>query len=57
MDRFDCTGFNNRPQPCSRCNVMANTLASCAVDCGFQPQSGQTNTEIGIYCFSAKQAA
>ena len=33
-------------------------LVSSVVDCGFEPQSGQTEDfEISIYCFSAKQAA
>ena len=38
--------------------VMVSVLASSAVDCGFEPQSGQTkNYKIGICCFSAKHAA
>ena len=37
---------------------MVSVLASCAVDRGFEPQSGQTKDyEIGICCFSAKHAA
>ena len=37
---------------------MVSVLASCAVDCGFEPQSGQTKDYIiGICCFSAKHAA
>ena len=38
--------------------VMVSVFASSAVDRGFEPRSGQTkNYEIGICCFSAKQAA
>jgi hypothetical protein len=37
---------------------MVSVLASCAVDRGFEPQSGQTKDfKIGICCFSAKHAA
>ena len=37
---------------------MVSVLASCAVDRGFEPQSGQTKDYIiGICCFSAKHAA
>ena len=38
--------------------VMVSMLASGAVDCGFEPWSGQTKDyKIGICCFSAKHAA
>ena len=34
---------------------MVSVLASSTVDCGFEPQSGQTKDyKIGICCFSAK---
>ena len=37
---------------------MVSVLASSAIDRGFDPRSGQTKDyKIGIYCFSAKQAA
>jgi hypothetical protein len=37
---------------------MASVLASSAVDCGFEPRSGQIKDyEIGICCFSAEYAA
>jgi hypothetical protein len=37
---------------------MVSVLASSAVDCGFEPRSGQTKDyEIGICCFSAKHAS
>ena len=37
---------------------MISMLVSSAVDCGFEPRSGQTEDyEISICCFSAKQAA
>ena len=37
---------------------MVSVLALCAVDRGFEPQSGQTKDYIiGICCFSAKHAA
>ena len=39
------------------CGETVSMLAS-AVDCGFEPRSGQTKVyEIGICCFSAKYAA
>ena len=38
--------------------VMVSMLISSAVDCGFEPWSGQTKDyKIGICCFSAKHAA
>jgi hypothetical protein len=38
--------------------VMVIVLTSSAVDCGFEPRSGQTKDfKIGICCFSAKHAA
>ena len=38
--------------------VIVNVLASSAVGHGFEPRSGQTKDyEIGVCCFSAKQAA
>jgi hypothetical protein len=37
---------------------MLSMLALGAVDCGFEPRSGQTKDyKIGICCFSAKHAA
>ena len=37
---------------------MVSVLVSSAVDCGFEPRSGQTKDyEIGICCFSTKHAA
>ena len=37
---------------------MVRVLASSAVDCGFEPRSGQSKGyKIGICCFSAKDAA
>ena len=37
--------------------VMVSVLASNMIDRGFEPWSGQTKDyEIGICCFSAKQA-
>ena len=37
---------------------MVSVFASSAVDCGFEPRSGQTKDDkIGICCFSAKHAA
>ena len=37
---------------------MVSELASSAIDCGFESQSGQTKDyKIGICCFSAKHAA
>ena len=43
----------------SKCigGVMVSVLALSAVDCGFEPRSGQTKDyKIGICCFSAKHA-
>jgi hypothetical protein len=38
--------------------VMVIVLTSSAIDCGFEPRSGQTkDCEIGICCFSAKHTA
>ena len=38
-------------------DLMANVLASSAVDRGLDARSGQTKDyKIGIYCFSAKHA-
>ena len=37
---------------------MVSVLASSAVDCRFEPRSGQTkDNETGMCCFSAKHAA
>ena len=37
---------------------MVSVLTSSAVDCGFEPRSGQTKDyKIGISCFSTKHAA
>ena len=37
--------------------VMVSMLTSSAIDCGFEPWSGQTKDyKIGICCFSAKHA-
>ena len=37
---------------------MVSVLASSAVDCRFEPRSGQAkDNETGICCFSAKHAA
>ena len=37
------------------CGVMVSVLTLSAVDCGFEPQSGQTKDyRIGICCFSSK---
>ena len=37
---------------------MVSVLASCVVDSGFEPRSGQTKDyKIGICCFSAKHTA
>ena len=37
---------------------MVSMLASSEIDCGFEPQSGQTKDyKIGICCFFAKYAA
>ena len=39
-------------------SVMVSVLASSAIDCGFEPRSGQTKEyKMGIRCFSAKNAA
>jgi hypothetical protein len=39
-------------------SVMVGVLALSAVDCGFEPRSGQPKDfKIGICCFSAKHAA
>ena len=39
-------------------NVMVSVLASSAIDCGYDPRSGQTKEyKIGMCCFSAKNAA
>jgi hypothetical protein len=39
-------------------SVMVSVLASSAIDCGYEPRSGQTKEyKIGICCFSAKNAA
>ena len=38
--------------------VMVSVLASGEVDCGSEPQSGQTKDyEIGMCCFSTKREA
>jgi hypothetical protein len=38
--------------------VMVSVLALSAVDCGFEPRSGQTKDyKIGICCFSTKHTA
>ena len=38
--------------------VMVSVLTSNAVDCGFEPPSGQTKDyKIGICCFCAKHTA
>ena len=37
-------------------DVIVSVLTSSAVDCGFEPRSGQTkDNKIGMYCFSAKK--
>jgi hypothetical protein len=37
---------------------VVSVLTSSAVDCGFEPRSGQTKDyKIGISCFSTKHAA
>ena len=37
---------------------MVSVLAASVVDCGFEPQSGQTKDyKIGICCFFSKHAA
>ena len=39
-------------------SVMVSVLASSAIDCGYEPRSGQTKEyKIGICCFSAKNAS
>ena len=39
-------------------SVMVRLLAPSAIDCGYEPRSGQTKEyKIGICCFSAKNAA
>ena len=39
-------------------DVMVNWFVPSAVDCGFEPRSGQIKDyKIGICCFSAKYAA
>jgi hypothetical protein len=39
-------------------SVMVRVLASSAIDCGYEPRSGQTKEyTIGICCFSAKNAS
>jgi hypothetical protein len=39
-------------------SVMVSVLASSAIDCGYDPRSGQTKEyKIGMCCFSAKNAA
>jgi hypothetical protein len=38
-------------------SVMVSVLALSAIDCGYEPRSGQTKEyKIGICCFSAKNA-
>ena len=38
--------------------MMVSVLASSAINCGFEPRSGQTKEyKIGMCCFSAKHAA
>jgi hypothetical protein len=39
-------------------SVMVSVLTSSAINCGYEPQSGQTKEyQIGICCFSAKKAS
>ena len=39
-------------------SIMVSVLASSAIDCGYEPRSGQTKEcKIGICCFSAKNAS
>jgi hypothetical protein len=39
-------------------SVMVSVLASSAIDCGYEPRSGQTKEyTIGICCFSAKNVS
>ena len=37
--------------------VMVSVIATSAVDCGFEPRSGQTKDSNWHLCFSAKHAA
>ena len=53
-----CHSYSVKPMPNRIGSVMVSVLTWSAVDCGFEPQSGQTkNYKIGICCFSANQAA
>ena len=39
-------------------SIMVSVLASSAIDCGYEPRSGQTKEcKIGICCFSTKNAS
>ena len=39
-------------------SIMVSVLASSAIDCGYEPRTGQTKEcKIGIFCFSAKNAS
>ena len=39
-------------------SIMVSVLASSAIDCGYEPRSGQAKEcKIGICCFSAKNAS
>ena len=39
-------------------SIMVSVLASSAIDCRYEPRSGQTKEyKIGICCFSAKNAS
>ena len=39
-------------------SVMVSVLASSAIDCGYEPRSGQAKEyKIGMCCFSAKKAS
>ena len=39
-------------------SVMVSVLTSSAINCGYEPRSGQTKEyQIGICCFSAKKAS
>jgi hypothetical protein len=39
-------------------SVMVSVLASSAIDCGYEPRSGQTKEyTIGMCCFSAKNTS
>jgi hypothetical protein len=54
LGRVHATSYNMN---CINC-VMVSMLASSAVDCGFEPRSGQTKDyKIDICCFSGKHAA